>query len=441
MTLFPEIDPSTAPPPPAAPPAAPPLMEADRTQVFLRPLDLEGVLPADHPARTVWLCVSRLDLAPFYAPIASVDGAPGRPAIDPKILVTLWLYATSEGVGSARALARLCTAHDAYRWICGGVEVCYHTLSTFRVAHQAALDALLTETLAVLLHQGLVTLTGVAQDGTRVRADAGAASFRREKSLRQCLAAAAAQVERCAAEDDAAAAARSTRQAAAQARAARERQGRVEQALAELPAVRAAKKTAADRAEARVSTTDPEARVMKMADGGYRPAYNLQAATIPGSQVVVGVSVTNVGSDMAEAPPMVAAVHTRCGQVPPAWLMDGGFAQHDAITTVAAKGVTVYAPVPKARGATDPYAPHAGDSPAVAAWRTRMATPEAKAIYKDRAATAECVNALWKEHRGLQRLPVRGRAKVLTIALWHAVTHNLLRWIALEQAAAAGAPA
>ena len=437
MTLFPEVESKASPQGLEGPPAAPRILEANRTQVFLRPTDLEGLLPADHPARTLWTCVSRLDLTPFYAPIAAVDGAPGRPAIDPKILVTLWLYATSEGVGSAREVARLCAAHDAYRWICGGVEVSYHTLSTFRVAHQAALDALLTETLAVLLQEGLVTLSGVAQDGTRVRASAGAASFRREKSLRQCLAQAEAQVQRCKAEDEPAAAARSARQAAAQARAARERQARVEAALAHLPAVRAAKKPA-ERGGARVSTTDPDARVMKMADGGFRPAYNIQVATVPGAQVVVGVGATNVGSDMGEAPPMVAAVQTRCGALPPAWLMDGGFAKHEAITEIAAHGVTVYAPVAQARDGGDPHRPRAGDAPAIVAWRARMATDDAKARYKARAATAECVNALWKEHRGLQRVLVRGLPKVLTLALWMAVTHNLLRWVAL--AAAAGTP-
>ena len=221
MRLFPEAESRPTPTVPETPPAAPRVLEANRMQVCLRPSDLESLLPAEHPARTLWACVERLDLTPFYAPIAAVEGAAGRPAIDPKILLTLWLYATSEGVGSARELARLCEAHDAYRWICGGVSVNYHTLSDFRVAHQAALDALLTETLAVLLKEGLITLTRVAQDGTRVRASAGAASFRREPSLRRCLAEAEAQVRRCAAEPDSAGAARSARQTAAQARAAR----------------------------------------------------------------------------------------------------------------------------------------------------------------------------------------------------------------------------
>lgn len=303
MTMLPGFElrtPMAAPEPAVGPPR---ILEANRTQVLLRPTDLESLLPADHAARALWTCAERLDLTAFYAPIAAVEGAAGRPAIDPKILLTLWLYATSEGVGSARELARLCEAHDAYRWICGGVHVNHHTLSDFRVAHAAALDRLLTETLAVLLKEGLITLTRVAQDGTRIRASAGAASFRREQSLRRCLAAAEAQVRRCAAEDDAAVATRTARQAAAQVRAARERQARVEQALAHLPAVRAAKKTADERAGARVSTTDPGARVMKMADGGFRPAYNVQVATETTAQVVVGSMSPMWEAIAARAPP------------------------------------------------------------------------------------------------------------------------------------------
>lgn len=435
MTMLPGFESRTAMAAPEPAPAPPRILEANRTQVLLRPTDVESLLPADHPARALWACAERLDLTAFYAPIAAVEGVAGRPAIDPKILLTLWLYATSEGVGSAREVARLCEAHDAYRWICGGVHVNYHTLSDFRVAHQAALDAVLTETLAVLLQAGLITLTRVAQDGTRIRASAGAASFRREQSLRRCLMEAEAQVRRCAAEDDATVAIRTARQAAAQARAARERQARVEQALAHLPAVRAAKKTPAARAEARVSTTDPEARVMQMADGGFRPAYNVQVATDTGAQVVVGVDATNVGSDRGESTPMLAAVTARTGTVPADWLIDGGFVTQEAIAEAADREVTVYAPVPASRSARDPHTPRASDSQAVATWRMRMGTAEGKEIYKARAATAECVNALWKDQRGLHRLRVRDLAKVLCLALWMAVTHNLLRWVALAKVA------
>ena len=430
MTLFPETAPD-APPAKVAEPtrAAPRLREANRTQVCLRPIDLESLLPEDHRARIVWAYVEGLDLTPLYERIQAVEGEAGRPATDPKILLALWLYATLEAVGAARALDRLCTTHVAYQWLCGSVPMNYHTLADFRTAHGAFLDTLLTQGVAALLAQGLVTLERVAQDGVKVRASAGAASFRRRPTLEGCLAAAAAQVQTLRAELDADPGATTARQKAARERAARERQARVAQALAELPALEAKRKPA-ERTKARASTTDPEARTMKMADGGYRPAYNLQFATDTATQVVVGVDATNAGTDHGQLAPMVEQLAARPGTAPKATLADGGFATQEAITAVSDR-TTVYAPVQKPRNpARDPYAPHPTDPPAVAAWRARMGTPEAQAIYKERAATAECVNAQAR-NRGLRLLSVRGLAKVQVIALWYAVAHNLARAIAL----------
>lgn len=410
--------------------AKPRLREANRSQVELRPVDLEGLLPADHRARVVWAFVERLDLSRFYASIRAVEGHAGRPPADPKILLALWLYATLEGVGSARALARLCEAHDAYRWICGGVSVNYHTLADFRVAHVEALDELLTQSVATLMAAGAVTLERVAQDGMRVRASAGAASFRRKKTLKRCLREARAQVAvlRRELEEDPGATER--RQQAARERAGREREQRVAKALEQLPAV-AAKKKPKERDEARTSTTDPEARVMKMSDGGFRPAYNAQLATDTGSQVVVGVAMTNAGSDQGQMGEMAEQLETRYGRRAGAMLVDGGFAKLTDIERVTQGGSTVYAPVMQPRDpARDPHAPQPGDAPEVAAWRERMGTPEAKAIYKERAATAECVNA-HSRNRGLQQLPVRGLGKVLAIMLWHALAQNLMRAAAL----------
>jgi len=416
-----------APPEPA--PGAPRLREADRTQVCLRSVDLEGLLPEDHRARIVWAYVERLDLTPLYQQIQAVDGEAGRPATDPKILLALWLYATLDGVGSARALDRLCPTHVAYQWLCGGVPMNYHTLADFRTAQGAFLDRLLTHSVAALMAQGLVTLARVAQDGVKVRASAGAASFRRRPTLAQCLAEAEAQVQTLRAELEGAPGATTARQRAARERAARERQARVAQALAHLPALEAKKKPE-DRTTARASTTDPEARVMKMADGGYRPAYNLQFATDAAAQVIVGVDASNAGTDHGQLAPMVDQLEARHGQAPAATLVDGGFATKEDIAAVSARTI-VYAPVQKPKDPTrDPHAPLPTDPPAVAAWRQRMGTPEAQAIYKDRAATAECVNAQAR-NRGLRQFGVRGLAKVRTLALWYAVAHNLARAIAL----------
>jgi len=409
----------------------PRVLTADRRQLQWRTCDLEATLPPEHPARAIWSALEKLDLSRFYEPIAARGSEPGRPAIDPRILVALWLHATSQGVGSAREVARRCETDDAYRWICGGVSVNHHTLSDFRVDHPEALDELMTQVLAVLAHAGLVELRRTAQDGMRVRASAGAASFRREKSLQACLEAAREQVKQAKREADQPDVQRTARERAAAEHAARQREERVTRALAELPRVRAAKETDKAREQARVSTTDPEARVMKMGDGGFRPAYNVQLATDTESRVIVGVDVTNSGSDAGQMPPMLDDIEERTGRKPDEHLVDGGFTKLEAIDQAGADGVTVYAPVPTPRKeGIDPHQPKAGDSETVAAWRQRMGTDEAKDIYKQRAATAETVNADLRTWRGLDRFRVRGRGKVLSVVLWSAITYNLMRWIA-----------
>ena len=231
------------------------------------------------------------------------------------------------------------------------------------------------------------------------------------------------------AELDADPGATTARQRAARERAARERQARVAQALAALPALEAKKKPK-DRTKARVSTTDPEARVMKLGDGGYRPAYNLQFSTDTGSQVIVGVDATNAGSDYGQLAPMTDQLEARHGQVPGATLVDGGVAAKEDIEAVSDR-TTVYAPVQQPKDPTrDPHAPLPRDTPAVAAWRERMGTAAAQELYRERAATAECVNAQAR-NRGLRHLAVRGLVKVRVIALWYALAHNLMRAFAL----------
>jgi len=182
--------------------------------------------------------------------------------------------------------------------------------------------------------------------------------------------------------------------------------------------------------QARASTTDAEATVMKMADGGFRPAYNAQYATATDSQVIVGVAAVTLGSDMGQLMPMVEQVGERCAQSPEEWLVDGGYPAHEQLDQ-AAEHTIVYAPVPQPKSAaTDPHLAKDDDSPAVGAWRERMGTEEAKDLYKQRAATAECVNALARQ-RGLLRLRVRGTGKVRCVLLMYALAHNLLRALAL----------
>jgi len=301
------------------------------------------------------------------------------------------------------------------------------------------MDQLLTDILATMMDAGLVKLQHVAYDGMRVRAN----SFRRETSLQRYLVEAEQQVATLAAEREHPDPGRTTRQEAARKWAAQERQQRVEKALQSLPKVQAAKersKKALSKAkkekatEARVSTTDPESRVMKIPGGGFRPAQNFQVAADEDSQVIVAVAVDTTGSDLGLAPSGVDQVVRRTGSSPKAYLMDGSFARREDVTTLELCGVTVYAPTRSPRATTSGRTkadPRCDDTPEVARWRERMETEEAKEIYKGRAATAECVNAHARRY-GLRQLLVRGADEVLSVLLLVAITHNLLRWIRLS---------
>ena len=414
------------------------MLKPNRQQLQWLPRDLDAVLAEDHPARAIWGMLEKLDLSAFYGAIKATLDRPGRPTTDPQVLLALWLLGTVEGVGSARKLTRLCGEHDAYRWLCGGVPINYHMVSDFRVAHQEALDELLTQIVASLTVAGAVTLERVAQDGMRVRASAGASSFRRKETLEAHLENARAQVERLAQEREHPDPGVNQRERAARSRAARER---VEQALEYLSQAQAAKerqqRTLATVKRTKVtaprtSTTDPEARVMKMPDGGFRPAYNVELATDQAKGVIVGVTVIREGTDAGQALPMQEQVVKRTGQHPGAYLMDGSFATKEDITGLEERGVTVYAPVrlPRNKPEEERYQPSYGDSPQVVRWRQRMATEEAKAVYRQRGSTAEWANAQVSQH-GVSRFTVRGVAKLTSVMLLVAVGHNLLRWAAL----------
>ena len=448
--------------PPAQAGGPPRVMSPQRNQVELRPLDLESLLAADHPARTVWAFVQALDLRPLYARIKSVAGRGGAPAIDPAILVALWLWATVDGVGSAREVDRLCERDDAYRWICGGVGVNYHSLADFRTAHEAWLDAQLTRSIASLLDRRLVTLNVVAQDGLRVRAHAKASSFRRRDKLAELHAQALAQVQALKRElaEDAGASAR--RKQAAIERATREREQRLAQALSTMdklerkPLPEAKKPKPSKRRgrggddgppdpgatskaapEPRVSTTDSDSRVMKMADGGFRPAFNAQLAVDAQTQLIAAVALTNSGSDMGQMSPMHHDVQQRYGITPDHWLADGGFTKLQAIDELTERGTQPVLPPPRSRNPTiDPLAPKSSDTPAQAQWREFMASGFAKALCIQRGATVECANAQLRR-RGLSRFNVRGLVKARAVLLWHALAHNLMRMRSLNIASAA----
>ena len=422
------------------------LLQPNRLQVELRASDLESLLSEDHRARLGWGYVVRQDLSKLIEAVKARGSNAGRAAIDPHILFALWLYATLQGVGSGREVTRLCQEHDAYRWICGGVSVNYHAVNDFRAGNATLMDELLTDNVAALAAAGAISLGRVAQDGMRVRADAGAASFRRQASLQVHLKEASELVQTLKTQAQADPGQAKRQAHAAQLRAAQEREQRIQAALEQLPEVTATKKRNGAKAEdARASTTDAQARVMKMGDGGFRPAFNVQFATTCADQVIVGMDVVNAGSDMAQLAPMVQQVQQRLGKSPEQWLVDGGYPAHEQIDAVSDK-TAVCAPVPQPKSKkekkdskdeqgnavqqddapADPHQPKAGDSEAVASWRVRMGSEEAKALYKQRAATAECVNAQAR-NRGLLRMPVRGLAKVRCVVGLFVLAHNLMR--------------
>ena len=412
---------------------------SNRRQIEWRDVCWDELLVHDHPVRAVWQFVEGLDLSPLIATYKAVAGVPGANPIDVRILMTLWLYATLRGIGSARELARRCgdQGEIAFQWICGGVTVNYHTLSTFRTTHVEFLDNLLTNGVAVLLHENLVDLERMAQDGMRVRASAGSSSFRRRETLEKCLEEAKAQIESLRAELENDPTSCSRRQEAAKERAARERKERIEAALKHLPEIEA-KKKAGEKQKARASKTDAEARVMKMANGGFRPAYNVQFATDTKTQVITGVDVTNNGGDRGEMGKMINQLKQRYRRVPKEYLADGGFSSKDDIEQVSpdpnepgSTGTTVYAPPRKCSDGGDPHARRSNESKVIGDWRERMGTEAAKEIYKERASTAECVNAAAR-NRGLQQFKVRGLKKVKAIVLWFALAHNLVRAMALR---------
>jgi hypothetical protein len=334
-------------------------------------------------------------------------------------LIALWLYATMRGVGHGREVARLCEAHNAYRWLCGDVSVNYHTLNDFRVNNGDALDDILTQVLGALTHHGLVSVDCIAQDGTKVAARASKASFVSAKTLEDHLRAARHHVQRV----------KDLSEGSAKERGARDRVKRLENALVEVEKMQRAKDKQKEKPSKKnapqVSPTDPEARLMRMPRGGFGPGFNVQVAVDLESSAIVGVDVTNAGNDLSESEPMRRQVERRTKQRVRKHVLDGGYVNLAAFDDAERQGVEIYSPPPVPRSKRSRYEPTPRDSPRLAGWRRRMGTPAAQAIYAKRAPACERVNADLKTYRGLGRLVVCGLEKVRTIALWSALAFNL----------------
>lgn len=411
------------------------LETAVRTQIEFQQSSVDDLLSPDHRARQVWDYVEGLDLSALYDRVLTTVSSSGRPAIDPAILVSLWLYATLEGVGSARLLDRLCRSDAAYRWLLGGVSVNYHTLSDFRTGAGEVLNRLLSSSMAGLISSGAVHVDTVAVDGMKLQAAANRGTFRRSERLAMLERASYEVLERLAVEvnEDPVEAQRRTlarRLAVAQDRVrrlekAREAQVEVErQREAQRQKQRRKEKPRDPEKEARASTVDPEARLMKMADGSKRPAYNVQFVTAAKGAHIVGVRVTDRGSDHGLLEPAVKEIEQRYGVKPARLLADGGYISKDDIEKVHELRVELFSPLPRSKG--DPAAPKRGDEAGTIAWRRRMASDEAMAIYRKRFAT-ERPHADMR-NRGLRQVLVRGREKVEAVVLWHVHAFNFLQF-------------
>lgn len=406
----------------------------------------DDLVAATHRVRTVAAVVAKLDLSAFQEPIKAREGVAGRDATDPELLVSLWLYACIRGIGSARELARRCQESAPFRWLCGGVSVNHRMLSDFRTDHGEALDQLFTQVIASLVDQELVSVSRVSQDGVRVRVSAGGASFRREERLRTLLTESRKHVEelRRQVEEPEQMSAAALKKKRAERRIAQDQQRRLEQALAQLPELKRRQQERAERAgqgkygqkirdqELRVSTSDPEARVMKMPNGGYHPACNVQLASDPQSRAIIGVEVTNQGYDSAGlSEPMRKQVERRSGRRVEQQLLDGGYLRNADIERAHEQKVELFVPPKGARTAAHrgrELQPKAADSAAIRAWKQRMASAEGQTIYRQRAATSETINADLRTYRGLTPMTVRGLSKARCVVLWCALAYNIMHF-------------
>ena len=418
------------------------VVRPDRRQLRWDMIDLEGLLPADHRARLVWSFVESLDLSQLYDQVLSREGEAGRPAADPAVLLSLWLYATIEGVGSARELERLAQSDAAYRWLAGGVPLNYHGLADFRVESVEVLDRLLTQSVTALIGEGLVRLSEIAVDGTKIRASASKKSFKTSEKLLKIEAAVAERLVALKREltDDPGASTR--RRQAARERAARDvqaRAGRARAALERLAAERKARaakhaKDEARKKEPRASTSDPEARFMRFPDGAVRPAYNARDRRgAEGRRHCLDRQVTDRRNDAGLAGPMVDDIARRYGRTPDRLLVDTSYATSEDIVALAAHAagpVSVYTPPPNEKETVKPASlarrrrKREKEPACLKAWRERMASEAGKAVYALRQRI-ERINADRKNH-GFGFLAVRGLIKAKAHALWHALANNLL---------------
>jgi len=474
--------------------SSPRLKAINRNQLLLRPVDVERLVPDDHEVRAIWEFTGRIDLTPYYQDIAAVEGKAGSTAFDPRLLISIWIYAYSKGIGSAREISRRIEYEPPYQWLTGMEPVSYHTLSDFRIANTQSLAQMFANILGILSAEGLITLERVMHDGTKVKACAGDDTFRSEGRIRAHLEAAKDQVRLL---QESADTGMSPRIEKARERAAGEKQTRLESALQEFTKMEG-------KADARVSTTDPEARIMKLAHEGYAPAYNVQVTTDAHAGIIVAAGISQNSQDYKELVPAMKRIKENTGELPLTIVADAGYVSNDNILAMSREKIDFigslkgYNAAPSSNRPVDPAFSHEKflydparnvytcpvgktltyrrknirkgrtrfiylahmrdcgictcrekccpgkqrtiirgmDDPAITAFREKMETEEARVIYAQRSAVAEFPNAWIKEKIGLRQFRLRGILKVGAEALWACVTYNIQQWVRLVWRAA-----
>jgi len=304
----------------------------DRTQNLLVPLDVDRLIGEDHEARVIWKLTGKLDLTKFYEPLVSAQGIAGRPSWDPRMLLSIWLYAYSRGENSARAIAREMAYEPGLMWLSGLGEVNHDKLSDFRRNNKEALDGVFTQVLAAMESEGWIDLEQVMHDGTKIRAQAGADSMRRKETLERHLEKARQVVKELGNPEDEGG---SQRRRAARERAARERVEVLEQAAQQMEQLQGAAKKEEDKAAVRVSLTEPEARLMKHGDNAFAPSYNVQISTDAKNTVIVGMHLTQCSSDSGSLGDGVDVVEENLGRPPEQVVADGGYTNRETILKMA----------------------------------------------------------------------------------------------------------
>jgi transposase len=412
-----------------------------RNQYEFHSLCLDQLIPEDHKGRHVWDFVSDMDLSACFIDIITYHNEPGRSKIDPKILLTLWIYSILDGNSSARKLEELCLNHDVYKWICGGVAVSRTSLAEFRSVNPRKFDELLTKCLAVMVKNGLLFDSDFSQDGTRVKANAGNNSFRSEDSLKELEAKTTKYLDELKIEEKTSIDAYEKRKLKEKSRKAAEKKNRIKSALENLEEARCEKvingirnhnkPTEEDIKNIRASTTDPEVRRMKMGDSGYRLAYNVQFATGLDSRVIYGVDIVKT-LDPGTPPRLMNQVQERLKNLNIVggiknWIADSAYSAKNDIITIANlfPGCFYYAPAKPQKG-IDPKVHLKNDCDALKAWRDSINSDHVQYIYKKRCSTAEFSN-MHVKNQALKEFSVRGLVKVKGMAILHAIAQNISR--------------